>query len=167
MAIAEDWIKSLKLLPHPEGGYYSEVYRSEVSIVNSVLPPSYSGDRSAGTSIYYLLKSGQRSLLHRLKSDEIWHHYDGSPIVLSLINEDGSHEEKILGKNMDEGEMPQIIIKGGTWFGAFPKHDGTYSLAGCTVTPGFDFEDFEMAERDKMIAKFPNLEAVIKKLTKE
>jgi predicted cupin superfamily sugar epimerase len=167
MANAEVWIKSLKLLPHPEGGYYRETYRSDISIPDSELPDSYSGRRSAGTSIYYLLKGGQRSLLHRLKSDEIWHHYDGSPIVLSLIHEDGSYEEILLGKNIGEGEIPQVIIKGGTWFGAFPKNDDSYSLAGCTVTPGFDFDDFELAGRQVLLAKYPELESIIKRLTKD
>jgi predicted cupin superfamily sugar epimerase len=87
--------------------------------------------------------------------------------VLSLIYEDGSYEEILLGKNIGDGEIPQVIIKGGTWFGAFPKYDNSYSLAGCTVTPGFDFEDFEMAVRHKMIKKYPELENIIKRLTKE
>jgi predicted cupin superfamily sugar epimerase len=167
MANAEAWINSLKLLPHPEGGYYREIYRSDVIVEKSGLPSSFNGSRSAGTSIYYLLKSGQRSLLHILKSDEIWHYYDGSAIVLSMIHNDGSYEEKLLGKNINEGEMPQIIIRGGIWFGAYPKDDNSYSLAGCTVTPGFDFEDFQLAERKKMLAKFPELESIIERLTKD
>lgn len=165
MSKVDNLIKQLQLLPHPEGGYYRETYRSEISISKTALPSLYGGDRSAGTAIYYLLKSGQRSLLHKIVSDELWHFYDGSPLVLAMIFSDGKYEEKILGNNVDEGEVPQIIIKGGTWFGAYPKEDNTYSLAGCTVHPGFDFEDFEMAGRSKLLSQFPHLEDIIKKLT--
>lgn len=167
MSNAETWIESLKLLPHPEGGFFREIYRSEKTIGRSALPSAYKGNRSVGTSIYYLLKSGQRSLLHRIKSDEIWHHYDGSPILLFLIHENGEFEEKLLGKDITGGEFPQIVIKGGTWFGAFPKNDNSFSLAGCTVHPGFDFDDFELADRENMLNDFPQLESIIKRLTKE
>jgi len=167
MINATTWIESLNLLPHPEVGYFREIYRSENTIGNSSLPAEFEGNRSVGTSIYYLLKSGQRSLLHRIKSDEIWHHYDGSPIVLFLIHEDGKHEEILLGKNIAGGENPQIVIKGGTWFGAFPKNDNSFTLAGCTVHPGFDFDDFEMADREKMLIDFPHLESIIRRLTQD
>lgn len=165
MPNAETWIESLNLLPHTEGGYFKEIYRSEKTIEKSALPSNYKGSRSVGTSIYYLLKSGQRSLLHRINSDEIWHHYDGSPIALFLIHEDGKYEEKLLGKNIADGEIPQIVIKGGTWFGAFPKNENSFSLAGCTVHPGFDFEDFELADRKKMLNDFPQLGSIITRLT--
>ena len=167
MSNANTWIETLDLLTHPEGGYYREIYRSEYTIGKPALPSGYKGNRSVGTSIYYLLKSGQISLLHRINSDEIWHHYDGSPIVLFLIHENGMCEEKFLGKNIAGGEFPQIVISGGTWFGALPKNDNSFSLAGCTVHPGFDFEDFELADRGKMLSEFPHLESIIKKLTKE
>lgn len=167
MSNAKTWIEYLNLLPHPEGGYFREIYRSEKTIGKSTLPSVYKGNRSVGTSIYYLLISGQKSLLHRIKSDEIRHHYDGSPIVLFLIHEDGKYEEKLLGKDITGGEFPQIVIKGGTWFGAFPKNDNSFSLAGCTVFPGFDFEDFEMADRKKMLNDFPKLESIIIRLTEE
>ena len=167
MSNAKTWIESLNLLPHPEGGYYREIYRSENTIGKSALPSGYSGNRSVGTSIYYLLKSGQKSLLHRIKSDEIWHYYDGSPIVLFLIQDDGKYEEKLLGKDIAGGENPQIVIKGGTWFGAFPKNDNSFSLAGCTVHPGFDFEDFEMADRERILNEFPQLESIINRLTQD
>lgn len=140
---AEYWIQKLSLSPHPEGGFYREVYRSQEYVNQAALPERYSGDRSMSTSIYYLLQQNQVSRLHRIRSDEIWHHYAGDDLKLSLIQSNGTLTHRLLGKN-DSSAIPQLLMPKTCWFGG--RCDGVlgYSLLGCTVSPGFDFADFEL-----------------------
>lgn len=162
---AEYWIEELALLPHPEGGHYREVFRSDVVITRDALLERFTGSRSCITSIYYLLKRGEFSSLHRLKSDELWYFHDGAPLAVYAISEKGLMRH-VLGLNPDAGEVPQIVIPAGAWFGALIEGEGDFSLVGCAVSPGFDFDDFEIAARDTMIAKFPSYRAIIEKLTR-
>lgn len=162
---AEKWIKSLKLIPHPEGGYYRETYRSEESCSVKNLPPGYSGDRNFSTAIFYLLEKNQISKFHRLKSDEIFHFYDGDGMIFRIINNAGNLTERKLGINYKEGQIPQILMKAGEWFGAELINPGTYCLAGCTVSPGFHFDDFELGDRDELLEMFPQHSKIIKQLT--
>lgn len=138
-------IAKLGLVPHPEGGYYSETYRSEEKIAQSALPERYSGDRCFGTAIYFLLESKDVHKLHRLITDEIWHYYSGSPIRLT-IKQDGAEKEMILGNNIAEGQVPQIVIPRGSWMVARLIAEDSYTLVGCTCAPGFEFEDFEIVK---------------------
>lgn len=149
------WILKLNLIPHPEGGYYREVYRSDEIIKKASLNKRYDSSRSISTSIYYLLNENQFSAFHKIKSDEIWHFYDGSAINLYLISEEGKFEIKRLGINLEENELPQIIIPKNVWFAAQPENKHSYSLVGCTVAPGFDFNDFELGDRNDLLQKFP------------
>lgn len=162
---ADMWIEKLDLIPHPEGGYFREIYRSE-EILHEGLPERFTGDRCFCTAIYYLLLSGQISTLHKIKSDETWHFYQGSPLELYMISLDGVHTKIVLGNNIAEGEVLQFTVPHGSWFGARPILENSYTLVGNTVAPGFDFDDFEMGNRDELIKSFPQLEQIIIELTK-
>lgn len=156
-------IKSLQLSPHPEGGYYTEVYRSEGII--EVDEDGFPDGRHYSTSIYYLLGSNDQSQFHRIKSDEVWHHYEGSPITIHLISQSGSYRKLLLGKDLEKGQKPQQIVPSGYWFGVTVDDQESYTLCGCTVSPGFDFDDFEMADRADLLEQFPEHEEIIKELT--
>ncbi|MDD5065727.1 MAG: cupin domain-containing protein [bacterium] len=162
---AEFWIRKLGLRAHPEGGYYRETYRSDERIKTGSLPGRYGSGRAFSTAIYFLLKGSQVSKFHRLKSDEIWHYHSGSPLTVYLISPAGRLEKKRLGPSLDPGEDFQVIIKKGSWFGAAVDKENSYTLMGCTVAPGFDFRDFELADRDQMLRKYPRHEKIIKELT--
>lgn len=163
---AEYWIRQLRLHPHPEGGYYRETYRSPEIIAKTDLPKRYKGKRSFATAIYFLLHGNQFSAFHRLKSDEIWHFYNGSPISIFVIGKDGRLTTAKLGLNAEEGEQPQFVIRAGSWFAAGLDKIRSYALIGCTVAPGFDFADFEMGNRLKLCRQFSRHRALIMKLTK-
>ncbi len=166
MITANEWIEKLKLIPHPEGGYFNEVYRSEEKIKRSGLPQRYEAERNMGTSIYFLLESGQKSFLHKLQSDETWHFYYGCPLKLYIILPNGKRRKIMLGNNIYNGEVLQYTIPKFSWFGAKPKESDSYSLIGCSVYPGFDFEDFELGEREELLKLYPEYENIIKQLTK-
>lgn len=163
MKSAEYWIDKLGLLSHPEGGYFIEVYRSKGSIFQNSLPKEFNGDRSYSTSIYFLLKEGQKSAFHRIKSDELWHFYDGDPVIIYVINAEGNLYEMKLGLDPDKGYFPQVTIPANSWFAA--KTLGSFTLAGCTVSPGFDFNDFELADKKALKLEFPEHGALINKFT--
>ena len=162
---AKKYIDQLNLKPHPEGGYFIEVYRSGEIIFPEGFSPRFGRGRSVSTSIYFLLDGNQLSNFHKLKSDEIWHFYDGCGVKIYVIKIDGRLKEYKLGKNPDEGEKFQIVIKNNNWFAAELIDNTSFSLVGCTVSPGFDFEDFELAEREKMIILFPQFTELIEKFT--
>ncbi len=147
---AEYIIKKLALKPHPEGGYYREIYRSEEKINSLALPKRYGGDRNFSTSIYYLLKEGEYSRLHRLKSDEIYHFYLGASVEIFLVYPKGKIETKILGNNLERGESLQIIVPKNVWQGLRLVGNGRFSLMGTTVSPGFDYNDFELGDEKKL-----------------
>lgn len=159
------WVKKLSLKSHPEGGYYSEIYRSGETIFKEHLPERYSGNRCFCTSIYYLIVGGKVSKFHKIKSDEIWHFYDGETIEIHIIDEIGNYKKIKLGRNPENNEQFQAVIKRNSWFGAIVVNDKDYSLIGCTVVPGFDFEDFELADRNKLLKKYPDKREIIEILT--
>jgi uncharacterized protein len=166
MKPASYWIEHLSLLPHPEGGFYKENYRSSETIASSHLPSRYEQDRSLGTSIYFLLRSEDRSVFHRLKSDEIWHFYAGTAATIYFLNNHGVSEH-VVGDRIEKGESLQVVIPAGTWFSAEVKTPDSYCLVGCTVAPGFDFSDFEMGRSAELIHHFPGQEVLIKRFTAE
>lgn len=166
------WIASLKLKPHPEGGYYREVYRSSEHIRAEHLPSRFKGGRTFSTAIYFLLKPGERSRLHRIKSDEVWHFYRGLPFTVHLFGSKGTYKAVRLGGNPEKGERYQYMVPAGTWFGVTvdngDEHSSNsisddFSLAGCTVAPGFDFEDFEIAG-DKIMTAYTGYQDILRKL---
>ncbi len=162
---AEFYIKNLKMSEHPEGGYFVETYRSRQIILENSLPSEYDGDRNYSTAIYFLLKSGQISKFHRLKSEEIWHFYDGSPLKLIIINKKGLIDEIILGKSIEDGHTMQTVIHLGTWFGAVVCELNSFSLVGCTMSPGFDYKDFELGDRKLLMSQYPDFSSLIESLT--
>ena len=159
MRTAKDWIKKLNLQPHPEGGYYKEVYRSDEEMVAELLPGDRSGVRSVSTAIYFLLEGNDFSAFHRIKSDEIWHFYAGQSLTIYAIDERGLLIEYPLSQ-----ETPMQIIPKNNWFGAKLKDKNSFALVGCTVAPGFDFGDFEMGKKEKLLSEFPNYKELIQHL---
>ncbi|AQG82618.1 cupin domain-containing protein [Spirosoma montaniterrae] len=162
---AQEYIQLLRLQPHPEGGYFAETYRSAEVIPHAALPERFSGERVFGTAIYFLLESKDVSALHRIQADEIWHFYAGGPLNVFVINPDASLRTIRLGNNLEKGEVFQAVVPAGCWFGSKPADGTEFSLVGCTVAPGFDFADLEMADRETLLAEFPQHRAVIDILT--
>ena len=160
------WIKRLGLARHPEGGYFREIYRSDELIGKDSLPHRYEGSRSFCTSIYFLLEWDEFSHLHRLKSDELWHFYTGSPLTIHIIDQTGDYSLVRLGNDIGKGEVFQTAIRASTWFGATVDNPTSYSLIGCTVAPGFDFADFELANQERLLDLYPKHTLIIKRLTK-
>lgn len=162
----QNLIDQLGLQPHPEGGYFKETYRSEGSIPAQGLPEEYSGSRSFSTCIYFLLTSEAFSAFHRVRQDEAWHFYLGSPIKIHAIDPQGNYTETLIGSDFSKFQVPQYVVPGGHWFGAEVVESNSFSLVGCTVAPGFDFADFELAGRAELLARFPQHEAIIEALTR-
>jgi predicted cupin superfamily sugar epimerase len=165
MREVEKLVSQLALQPHPEGGYYRETYRAAETVPASGLPDRYGGRRSFSTAIYYLLEAGQCSRLHRLKTDEIFHFYAGDPLIIVEIAPDGVLRETRLGADFTQEMVPQHVIGAGNWFGAVPAPESRYSLVGCTVAPGFDFADFEMAAGADLLKAYPHHTDWITRLT--
>ncbi len=159
-------VSSLRLLPHPEGGWFSEVYRSQETVDAAALPARYGSARCFATSIYFLLTSNEFSAFHRLKSDEIWHFYAGGRVVVVTIDERGNRKDIVLGSDTAAGECFQAVVPAGHWFGSYvPDHD-SFALCGCTVAPGFEFLDFELAKHADLIRRFPQHADIINRLTR-
>lgn len=159
------YIEKLQLIPHPEGGWYAETYRSDLNLDFSGL--QLTGSRNLSTAIYFLLPEDSFSAFHRIKSDELWHHYDGGKLTIVAINDQGELDIMKLGKDIDKGYFPQQLVKAGHWFASFPERGSGYVLCGCTVAPGFDFRDFELASRTQLSSLYPQHEALIQKLTRD
>lgn len=160
---ANFYIETLQLLPHPEGGYYKELYRSDESLAQNALPERYVGNRNFCTSIYFLLKSHQFSAFHKILSDETWHFYTGSSLTLMMIDEAGLYKEHIIGNQLQHHQTLQYTVKRNTWFAAKVNESDSFTLLGCTVAPGFDFHDFQLASKSLMLQQFPQHIAVIEK----
>jgi len=160
-------IRLLGLKPHPEGGYYRETYRASGIIPASALPPRFKKDRTFATAILYLLPAGSKSRLHRLFSDETWHFYAGGPLTIFEIEPEGRVSRTILGNDPGSGQRFQHTVKAGIWFGALPCEGAPHSLVGCTVSPGFDFADFEVGRRKDLLAMFPRERHTIEMLADE
>ncbi|MCC2546237.1 cupin domain-containing protein [Hymenobacter sp. BT175] len=156
---ASDIIRQLDLLPHPEGGYYRETYRSESQLDTD------GGIRSVSTAIYYLLENEDKSHFHRIKSDELWFFHQGQALDIVVLD---SPEPRVitLGSDFANGEVPQAVIPANAWFGARLRHGAGFTLVSCTVAPGFDFLDFELAGRTALTDKFPHLSGLVEQFTK-
>ncbi len=158
-------IERLSLAPHPEGGFFRETFRAPRGV------PTAAGERAASTAIYFLLPAGAFSALHRVRSDEVWHHYDGDPVAIHFLYEAASprafpeHRIVTLGRDLACGQAPQVVVPAGVWQAAVPLGD-RYALCGCTVAPGFDFADFEMPTRAELVSRMPQWRAVIEELSR-
>ena len=162
---AEYFISALGLEKHPEGGYYREIYKTGDMIADNGLSNRFDGNRHLATSIYFLLKSGEVSRFHRLKSDELWYYHAGSSLTVYAIMQDGGLKEFRLGLNLEAGELPQVVIPKGCIFGAVVNGGNSFTLMGCMVSPGFDFADFELLPREKLMTLFPQYAVIIGLLT--
>lgn len=160
------YVDKLELQKHPEGGFYKEVYRSDEIIIKENLPGRYNSDRNFSTSNYFLLDGENVSLFHKIKSDEFWHFHDGSTIKIYKLKNDGELKINLLGKNLDEDESLQVIIEKGKWFCAEVVNKNLFGLVGCTVAPGYDFDDFKLGIRNELIKNFPDHKKLIEKFTK-
>lgn len=155
----------LELVRHPEGGWFRETYRSGETMPAQALPERFNGSRSLATAIYFLLEAGDISALHRIKSDEIWHFYAGTTLLIHCISTDGGYQTIRLGADLQAGELFQAVVPAGCWFGAELAEEG-FALVGCTVSPGFDFSDFEMAGREQLFSSYPQHAQMITRMTK-
>jgi uncharacterized protein len=164
----DELVALLQLSPHPEGGYFRETFRSADPVRRT--GDGASADRAAGTAIYFLLPGGTFSAWHRVASDEIWHHYDGRPLELHTIDPAGTYGVVRLGRDLARGERPQGAVPAGWWQAARPVAppggDTSYALCGCTVSPGFEFADFEMPTRAALRQRFPQLGEIVDALTR-
>ena len=159
MKSADDWIETLGLEAHPEGGYFREMYRSGEQIAQAGLPNRFRGDRSFSTAIYFLLTENNFSSLHRIQSDELWFFHAGADLNVHVIDQMGDYRCLTIGPH---GPF-QAVVTAGCWFGA--QVDRDYALVSCTVAPGFDFADFELAERAVLLEQFPQHSDLIERLT--
>ena len=154
-------IETLSLSPHPEGGHYRESVRAEQRVAH----PLHGEARSALTCIEFLLVEGSFSALHRVRQIEVWHHLEGDPLELHLIDERSqAHRRIVLGKEVENGQVHQAAVPADVWQAAVPV--GSYVLCGCTVAPGFDFADFSMPSRAELLPRFPEHHALIERLTR-
>jgi predicted cupin superfamily sugar epimerase len=157
-------IKTLDLKAHPEGGWYAETYRSAGIIKHESSAANFTGDRSFSTAIYFLLPAGVFSAFHRIKSDECWHFYEGTELNIYVIDKSGVLQIIRLGNDLLQGETFQAVVPAGCWFASKPATDSGYSLVGCTVAPGFDFADFELADADALAREYSQHETLIRSL---
>ena len=164
MLNAQQLIQQYNLQPHPEGGWYKETYRSTEQISASALPERFSGARSFSTAIYFLLEQGNFSAFHRIKSDECWHFYAGGPLDVYVLKQNGSLDIIHLGNDISKDQLFQFAVPANCWFASRPAAGSDFCFVGCTVAPGFDFADFEMAGAEDLKTIFPQHENIIKTL---
>jgi len=163
---SERWINELEMIEHPEGGCYRESYRSDEVIPLSALPTGYEADHSFSTAIYFLLRRGEFSAFHKIRQDELWHHYDGGGLIIHCISEAGSYSSLKIGTDFASGERPQGVVRAGTYFAAELIDGGIFSLVGCTVAPGFEFADFDLPDRARLLRLFPSHTEIVTRLTR-
>jgi len=163
MADANILIKTLGLEPHPERGYFRETYRASTSVES----PRHGGSRAASTAIYFLVTADEpATFLHRLVSDEVFHLYDGGPLEILRLFPDGTWDVAVLGMNLAAGERPQIVVPAGAWFGTELRAGASHCLMGCTVAPGFEYGDFELAEGPELASRYPAAAERIKRMSR-
>ncbi|MGA8940244.1 MAG: cupin domain-containing protein [Acidobacteriaceae bacterium] len=161
---ADDVKRILGLRPHPrEGGWYVRTWESSEYVAVS---DRYDGPRRTSTAIYYLLEPGTFSEMHVLKSDEIFHHYLGDAVEMLQLFEDGSSQVTVLGKDIEAGEKLQHVVRRGVWQGSRLAKPEGWALLGCTVAPGFEFEDYADAGAEELIARWPGEAEMIRGLTR-
>lgn len=156
MTTAQELVQTLGLLPHPEGGFYKETYRSELTLEGK--------DRQLMTSIYFLLTSANVSKFHRIKSDELWYFHAGSPLIVHTLGEHG-HQQHHLGLDLSKGQQPFLWIPKDTIFGSTVLENDDFSLVSCAVAPGFDFRDFELFERSELLRAYPEHKEIVERLS--
>ena len=160
---AEAVKKILGLVQHPrEGGWYVRTWESE----EFVSLPRYPGERRTSTAIYYLLEPGTFSEMHVLESDEVFHHYMGSAVEMLQLFPDGSSQRVVIGKDLEAGERPQVVVRRGVWQGSCLVKEEGWALLGCLVCPGFEFEDYRDGSAEELAARWPGEAEMIRRLTR-
>lgn len=163
---AQALIDKLALKPHPEGGYYRETYRAGEGTESGALPGRYGGKRCFGTAIYYMLTPDTFSTMHRLQSDEIFHFYLGDPVEMLHLHADGTTSVLVLGSDVGNGQLLQVVVQRGVWQGARLRAGGRFALLGCTVAPGFEFADYEEGSYGQLQTRCPEQLTLLKALTR-
>ena len=163
--VAEEIIKHFELQEHPEGGFYKETYRSDITAKSKNLANEFDGDRNLCTSILFLLTSEKFSAFHKIKQDEIWHFYKGTTLKLHLISPERNYCFQLIGTNFNLGEIPQFTVPAHWYFAAEVLQQDSFSFVGCTVSPGFDFRDFTLPSCKELVKEFPQHQSIIEKLT--
>ncbi len=153
-----------RLQAHPEGGYYVRTYQSAGLISTGNLPEGFSGPRPYSTAIYFLLEQGNFSAFHRIRSDECWHFYEGGTLLIHVIDPAGALQTIKLGPSPEKGERYQFVVPAGCWFASEPAPGTLYSFTGCTVAPGFDFDEFELADAYSLAQQYPAQAVLIRRL---
>ena len=165
---AKELIEFYQLQPHPEGGFYKRTYCAEGKIFTSSHQNRFrgGGERFYSTGIYYLLVENACSRLHRIASDEMWHYYLGGPItIVEIFPSGGGVKQTVLGPDFRSGQVVQYVVPAGVWFGSFPNPGTSFAFVGCTVAPGFDFEDFEIANKSMLLEQYPQATELIERLS--
>jgi uncharacterized protein len=165
---AEDVKKLLGLQPHPrEGGWYVRTYEApEMVAAEAFEDKRYAGERRTGTAIYYLLEPRTFSEMHRLQSDEVFHFYAGDAVEMLQLREGGRGAIVVIGNDLLRGQRPQVVVERGIWQGARLMEDGRWALLGCTVSPGFEFADYESGVRERLCGEWPEFAEEILTLTR-
>jgi predicted cupin superfamily sugar epimerase len=161
MSITDQLIQKYNLEPHPEGGWYKQTYKSNEQIVAEALPKRFSASRTFSTAIYFLLEQGNFSAFHRIKSDECWHFYAGGPLLIYIIEQTGELKIISLGSDHEKGQLFQYVVPANCWFASRPAPESEYCFVGCTVSPGFEFEDFELADLTELSVVYPQHKSII------
>ena len=164
MITPQQLIQQFAMQQHPEGGWYKETYKSTELLPVKALPQRFNGDRSFSTAIYFLLEQGNFSAFHKIKSDECWHFYTGEPLVVYVINQQGALNIIELGNDINNGHVFQYVVPANCWFASRPAAESNFCFVGCTVAPGFDFEDFELADADELSKLYPQHRDIIHEL---
>ena len=164
MITPQQLIQQFNLQPHPEGGWYKETYKSTELLPVAALPQRFTGNRSFSTAIYFLLEQGNFSAFHKIKSDECWHFYAGEPLAVYIINQQGALNIIELGNDINKGHVFQYVVPANCWFASRPAAESNFCFVGCTVAPGFDFEDFELADADELSKLYPQHRDIIHEL---
>ena len=161
MSIVNTLIQRYNLEPHPEGGWYKQTYKSNEQIAAEALPERFGASRVFSTAIYFLLEKGNFSAFHRIKSDECWHFYAGDPLLIYIIEQTGELKVISLGNDHEKGQSFQYVVPANCWFASRPAPGSEYCFVGCTVSPGFEFEDFELANATELSVMYPQHKSII------
>ena len=161
MSITNQLIQKYNLEPHPEGGWYTQTYKSNEQISADALPERFGANRSFSTAIYFLLEKGNFSAFHRIKSDECWHFYAGDPLLIYIIEQNGELKVISIGNDFKKDQSFQYVVPANCWFASRPASGSEYCFVGCTVSPGFEFEDFELADVTELSLIYPQHKPII------
>ena len=164
MSVTDQLIQKYNLEPHPEGGWYKQTYKSNEQTAAKALPERFNGDRAFSTAIYFLLEQEDFSAFHRIKSDECWHFYAGDPLLIYIIDHNGELRIISVGNDFKQGQSFQYVVPANCWFASRPAPGSEYCFVGCTVSPGFEFEDFELASAAELSAIYPEHIKIIEQL---